>query len=92
MIFDDAADDFRPPELYGSPPKHIFPFHISTAISKSSSFAAVGKSMFCVGGHKVNGKGKKAPPSTVSIPPVTIQVFGFVIPSTCVAPECTRPL
>lgn len=58
--FDDDADGCRTPELYGPPTKRIFPFHVSTKITDSASFAAVGKSMFCVGGHKVNGKGEES--------------------------------
>ncbi|KAH7855576.1 hypothetical protein Vadar_026414 [Vaccinium darrowii] len=54
-----AANDSQPPELYVTPPEHIFPFQSSTNISESSSFAAVGKSMYCVGGH-AKGKASSA--------------------------------
>lgn len=58
-----AADGGQPPPdlLYGTPPKHIPAFLSSTTMSRSSIFAAVGKSMYCVGGHKTNGKGEETP-------------------------------
>ncbi|XP_058207664.1 uncharacterized protein LOC131320809 [Rhododendron vialii] len=52
-------DDDSPQPSYGAPPKRIVPFYSSTNISGSSSFAAVDKSMYCVGGHKMNGKGEE---------------------------------
>ncbi|KAI8562162.1 hypothetical protein RHMOL_Rhmol03G0013200 [Rhododendron molle] len=52
-------DDDSPQLSYGAPLKHIVPFYCSTNISGSSSFAAVDKSMYCVGGHKTNGRGEE---------------------------------
>ncbi|KAG5555614.1 hypothetical protein RHGRI_006310 [Rhododendron griersonianum] len=52
-------DDDSPQPSYGAPPKRILPIYSSTNISGSSSFAAVDKSMYCVGGHKTNGKGEE---------------------------------
>ncbi|KAH7855227.1 hypothetical protein Vadar_022610 [Vaccinium darrowii] len=53
--FDEAADDGQLPELSGRQPKLIFPFQSSSYMSRSSSFAAVGNSMYCVGGHDAEG-------------------------------------